>query len=64
MSETKLMRTEQEKEQREQMEMYGITMEQTTVFRYKDYKYDNLSQALDFARLDRARQKAAGEPRV
>jgi hypothetical protein len=51
-----------EEEEKEQMDLYGITTEQKAVFHYMGYTYDHLADALKFARIDRGRRKAAGEP--
>jgi len=35
-----------------QMAHYGITCEQTPVYRYKQYQYGKLQDAINFAKLD------------
>jgi hypothetical protein len=34
------------------MEQYAITLEQKTVYRFKDFKYDNFDDALVYAKID------------
>lgn len=34
------------------MEDYGITSESKTVYRYKEYRYDNLEDAIRYAVID------------
>jgi hypothetical protein len=47
------------------MEMYEITFEKKTVyyFFYKGYKYEKLSDALNYAKIDKSRNKCPGELR-
>lgn len=40
-----------------QMELYGIIAEQRTIFCYKSYRYDSLEAALNYAKIDAARQQ-------
>jgi hypothetical protein len=41
------------------MEKYGVTFEKKVVFKffYKDYKYDKLSDALNYANIDESRNR-------
>lgn len=48
-------------EEKRQMDLYGITTEQKTVFHYMGHTYDHLTDALNYARIDCDRRKAAGE---
>jgi hypothetical protein len=48
-------------EEKQQMDLYGITTEQKTVFHYRGYRYDHLTDALNYARIDSDRRKAEGE---
>lgn len=41
------------------MEKYGITYEQRSVFFWKDYKYERLSDAVNYAKLASAKAKSA-----
>jgi len=50
-------------EEKQQLDLYGITMEEKTVFHYRSYTYDRLTDALNYARIDSDRRKAASEPR-
>jgi hypothetical protein len=43
-------------EEQQQMTRYGITAEEKTVYRYRNYKYENLAEALNFARIDSERK--------
>ncbi len=36
----------------EQMDAYGITAEERVVYLYKNYKYDKLSEAIKYAKID------------
>ena len=38
------------------MAEYGITSTVKTVYRYKDYRYERLSDALSYARIDTRRR--------
>lgn len=38
------------------MEQYAITSEQKTVYHFKDFKYDNLDDALVYARKESGRK--------
>lgn len=44
-----------------QMAEYGITSSPKTVYSYKEYRYDRLSDALSFAKSDAQRIQEAGE---
>ena len=45
-----------ENEEQKLMTRYGITRESRTVFRYANYTYDRLEDAVNFARIDSDRQ--------
>ena len=42
-------------EETELLEYYGINVEQKFVYFYKGYKYDNLRDALNYAKMDTGR---------
>lgn len=46
-------------EEKELMERYGITVERKSVYFFKGYKYEHLKDALNYARTDADRQRAA-----
>ena len=46
-------------EEQAQMTRFGITVAQKRVYSYKGYKYDHLKDALNYAKIDTERQKAA-----
>jgi len=39
------------------MQLYAITSEEKTVYRYMDFKYDKLDDALVFAKIDTKRER-------
>ena len=41
---------------------YGITSTPKTVYFYKEYRYDRLSDALSYAKMDARRTQEGGEP--
>ena len=41
---------------------YGIRNSPKTVYSYKEYRYDRLSDALSYAKSDTKRTEAGGEP--
>ncbi|MEE4244666.1 MAG: hypothetical protein V2I33_04600 [Kangiellaceae bacterium] len=41
-----------------EMAHYGITCEQTPIYRYKQFKYEKLLDAINFAKLDRKHDDA------
>ena len=43
-------------EDKKLMDQYGITSQQKTVYLYKDHKYDNLKDAISFAKIDMKRK--------
>ena len=45
-------------EDKKVMEKYGIKCEQRTVFFWKDYKYERLADAVNYAKLASAKTKA------
>ena len=44
------------------MAEYGITSSPKTVYFYKEYRYDRLSDALSYAKSDTKRTEEGGEP--
>jgi hypothetical protein len=44
------------------MAEYGVTSSTKTVYFYKEYRYDRLSDALSYAKSDTKRAEAGGEP--
>jgi len=42
-------------EEKELMESYGITVEQKSVYFYKGHTYENLKDALNYAKIDAKR---------
>ncbi|MGR8949713.1 MAG: hypothetical protein ACU84Q_16850 [Gammaproteobacteria bacterium] len=43
------------------MKEYGITEHQKSVFTYGDYKYENLKDAVNYAKIERARAESASD---
>jgi len=39
------------------MEKYGITCEPKMIYSYKQHRYENVEQAINFARIDAARDQ-------
>ena len=44
------------------MAEYGITSSPKTVYFYKEFRYDRLSDALGYAKIDAQRTQEGGEP--
>jgi hypothetical protein len=44
------------------MAEYGVTSSTKTVYFYKEYRYDRLSDVLSYDKSDTKRAKAGGEP--
>lgn len=47
-------------EERKQLEELGVSIESVQIYRYKEHKYQNLSDAKAYATLDRAREAKGG----
>lgn len=48
----------------ELMKRYDITAEQKSVYLYKGYKYEQLRDAVNYARIEDERQRAQGQPSI
>lgn len=46
------------------MKQYGITTEQKIVYHYLGFRYDRLTDALNYAGIDQERRSAQGEPKA
>ena len=51
-------------EEKELMNRYGITVEQKSVYTYKDHKYERLRDALNYARAEAAAAHKSSVPKV
>jgi hypothetical protein len=51
-------------EEKELMKRYDITVEQKSVYTYKDYKYDRLKDALNYAKVDAGAAHKSSVPRA
>lgn len=45
------------------MAKYGVTSETHTIYRYKEHRYENLKDALNFAKLDSDSQTGSPTPK-
>ena len=43
------------------MKEYGITVHQKSIFTYGDYKYENLKDAVNYAKIERARAESTSD---
>lgn len=49
------------KEEKELMKRFGITVEQKSVYAYDGHKYDQLKDAMNFAKIEAERRDTARE---
>ncbi len=49
-------------EQQNIMKKHGITCEIKFVYKYKNYQYDDMNQAVNFAVIDQQNQKSKNKP--
>ena len=50
-------------EEKKLVRLYGITLERKIVYRYQGYKYEHLSDALSYAKIDAERKTRAADGR-
>ncbi|WP_455204067.1 hypothetical protein [Kaarinaea lacus] len=46
------------------MEQFGITTESKTIYRYKEHRYENLKDALNFAKKETSQNMENGLPKA
>jgi hypothetical protein len=51
-------------EEEKLMEQYGITCERKTMYWYKGYKYEKLTDALNYAKIDTERERKSARSRM